>query len=109
MDSTSWPADPSQVPPDVGLDPSAAERASLVTPSVPQHPSHTSVGASLPGALTKEPRGWGEEGGSGCRGKGCGLREGPSSCKGGMGGTLQRAVGAKSTSGGSRLSEVCFS
>ena len=35
-------------------------------------------------------------------GKGCGLRQGSSNYNGGYGGDLQRAVGARPTSGGSR-------
>ena len=71
-------------------------------PCAPGPLPHTSLGRPLPERLKKSQGVGGEEGGRGWGGKGHGLREGSSSCNGGMGGTLQRAVGARPTSGGSR-------
>ena len=92
----------SRVALDVGLAPSAAWRALPLHPHCAASPTPAPTAPS--GASQKQPGGGGcgkREGGWG--GEGCGLREGSSSCLGG--GTLQRAVGARPTSGGSRHSE----
>ena len=57
-------------------------------PSIPLRPRTLpphQLGPPSAAALQKEPRGCGEEGGRGWGGKGCGLREGSSNCKRGMG------------------------
>ena len=75
----------------MGLAPSAAWTGGT--------PPHTSMGRILLEHCKKSQGGWGEGG----EGRAV-VREGSSSCNGGGGGgTLQTAVGARPTSGGSRF------
>ena len=88
-----WPQVPLEGPP---LPPS-------LPPPHPRTPPPTPDWAAPSRNIAKRAKGgWGEEGGRGRGGKGFGLREGPSNCNGGWGGTLPTPVGARPASGGSQ-------